>query len=102
MFDRNYSSSSRLQSICHPANWESDIADVSVEACNMEEDPSGYRVTFYKNNPRRFHQDDESYSIGASYLENRLSKLARAGFDAPMTQKAINMIDQKRLKRIAI
>lgn len=102
MFDRNYSSSPRLQSLCQPANWESDIADVSVEACNMEEDPSGYRVIFYKNNQRRFHQDDESYSIGASYLKNRLDKLARAGFDAPMTQKAMNLIDQQRIKRIAV
>lgn len=74
------------------ANWEYDIHDVSVESCEKDEDPMGLRVIYHHK------AEDDAYSIGASYLDDRLKKLRRAGFDAPMTKKAINIIDQKRLK----
>ena len=48
-----------------------------------------------------YAKDDDRYSIGASYLKSRLDKLRRAGFDAPMTKKAINLIDKKKLQRLA-
>ncbi len=92
MFDPAYNSASgKVQSYLRLANWECDIRDVSVESCDVHEDPMGYRVIYYKDS-------DDDYSVGASYLRDRLKKLSRAGFDAPMTQKAINIIDQKRLK----
>ena len=31
------------------ANWESDIDEVILEPCEQDEDPSGYRVIFYKD-----------------------------------------------------
>ena len=89
--DRNYSMP-KTDFQFRQANWEQDIHDVSVEACEKHEDPMGLRVIYH-------HQaEDDAYSIGASYLNDRLKKLRRAGFDAPMTKKAINIIDQKRLK----
>ena len=80
------------QSEYYPANWEADIHDISVEVCDQNEDPLGFSVVFYRD------VDEDGYRIGASYLKNRLMKLTRAGFDAPMTKKAIGIIDQKRLK----
>ncbi len=74
------------------ANWEYDIQDVSVEVCESHEDPLELRVIYHSQ------ADDSEYRIGASYLNDRLKKLRRAGFDAPMTKKAMNIIDQKRLK----
>ncbi|MGH1376155.1 MAG: hypothetical protein ACRBCK_07390 [Alphaproteobacteria bacterium] len=96
MFDPGLSSRAHLIHEYYSANWESDVEDVVIEVCDLEEDPSGYRVTYYtdENDAR---QGGESYCIGASFLQNRLRKLKRAGFDAPMTKKAINLINQKRL-----
>ena len=76
----------------HPANWEADIHDILVEVCDHNEDPSGFRVVFYHS------VEEDGYRIGASYLKNRLLKLTRAGLDAPMTKKAIGIVDQKRLR----
>ncbi len=81
----------------HPANWEDDIQDVVVESCNTEEDPTGYRVIFYRDTAAGKQDAENSYSMGASYLRNRLKKLSRAGFEAPMTERALHMINQKRL-----
>tara|TARA_R110001592_G_scaffold20926_21_gene84841 strand:- start:4948 stop:5208 length:261 start_codon:yes stop_codon:yes gene_type:complete len=82
------------------ANWEEDIDDVVLESCEQDEDPLGFRVVFYKDPMHVYGRDEDRYSIGASYLKNRLDKLRRAGFDAPMTKKAINLIDQKRLRHL--
>ena len=82
------------------ANWEEDIDDVILETCGQDEDPTGYRVVFYKDPMNVYANDEDSYSIGASYLKNRLDKLRRAGFDAPMTKKALNLIDKKKLRRL--
>ncbi len=95
MFDPRYSHSVRSSPFdIKRSNWECDICDVLVERCNISEDPSGFSVTYYKN----YFNDDHSFQIGASYLKDRLKKLSRAGFDAPMTKKALNIIDQKRIK----
>ncbi len=102
MIGRELTSASRPQAFSSLANWESDIEDVMVEACEKSEDPSGYRVTFYKSDKTVFNEDERSYSIGASFLKNRMEKLSRAGFDAPMTKKALNIIDKERLKRVPL
>ncbi len=83
------------------ANWESDIDDVILEPCAHEEDPLGYRVVFYKDSLNRYDNDNkDSYSIGASYLGSRLEKLSRAGFDAPMTKKAMTLIDRTKFRHM--
>lgn len=81
------------------SNWEEDVNGVLIENCKEEVDPSGIRVVYCKDPLDVCVPDEKNYSIGASYLKNRLEKLRRAGFDAPMTKKAINMIDKQRLLR---
>ena len=84
------------------ANWENDVIDVVLESCALDEDPSGYRAVYHKNAPANINKPDgDRYSIGASYLKNRLEKLRCAGFEAPMTRKAINLLDQKKLERFS-
>ncbi len=97
MFGVQSNLNSRRRRDYNPANWEADIRDVSVEACDAHEDPLGFRVVFYKRVENE-NVDAAGYRIGASYLKNRLRKLTRAGFDAPMTKKAINIVKEKRLK----
>jgi len=80
------------------ANWEEDIEEVAVEVCDDEEDASGYHVVFYKRCANIGEDLTESYIIGASFLKKRLKKLRKAGFDAPMTKEAINIIKQKSLR----
>ena len=101
MFMHNHLSLRCVRSSSALANWEEDIDEVILEACDRGEDPSGYRVVFYKDPMNIYAKDDDRYSIGASYLKSRLDKLRRAGFDAPMTKKAINLIDKKKLQRLA-
>lgn len=100
MQSHNYPSQPLTRSSVAVANWEEDIDDVVLETCEQDEDPSGYRVVFYKDPMNMYATDEDSYSIGASYLKNRLDKLRRAGFDAPMTKKAINLIDKKKFRHL--
>ncbi len=76
------------------ANWEEDISDVIVEQCDLQEDPFGYRVVYYRDCDEDEYNGDAvvAYVIGASLLPNRLRKLSKAGFDVPMTQKAMKMM----------
>ncbi|GEM_PF-4078145 len=80
------------------SNWEEDIQEVIVEPCDTNEDETGYRAVYYKDHSDISHDLVESYIIGASFLKNRLKKLRRAGFDAPMTKEALNIISQKSLR----
>ncbi len=82
----------------HPLNWESNISDISLKSCDIKDDPSGYNVIFYANKIKEDNNKSIAYVIGASLLYNRLRKLNNAGFDAPMTQKAINMLERKASK----
>ena len=100
MLNTNRSTKANLTYAYSPANWEEDIQEVVVESCDMEEDPLGYRVIFYRNEAEIGQETENSYRMGASYLRHRLKKLSKAGFDAPMTKKAITLINQKRLIRI--
>lgn len=73
-------------------NWESDVRDVQIEACAAGEDPLGYRVVFFLNSE---HQSDIAFRVGASSLHQRVRRLAEAGYNAPMTKKAITMIESR-------
>lgn len=75
-------------------NWESDIRDVQIEPCAAGEDPLGYRAVFVMMNSAS-KASDISFRVGASELRQRARSLAVAGFNAPMTKKAIAMIENK-------
>jgi|GEM_PF-2431769 len=99
MFISNHLSRSRKGHIPVIANWENDVNDVVLETCELDEDPSGYRVVYHKVSANVNKAGRDKFCIGASYLKNRLETLRCAGFEAPMTKKAINMLDKKRLGR---
>ncbi|MCC7305908.1 MAG: hypothetical protein IT558_06600 [Alphaproteobacteria bacterium] len=67
-------------------NWESHIQNIQIEPCHTDEDPLGYRVAFYADGAKAF-------VIGASFLLQRVRKLTRAGYRAPMTQRAIALVE---------
>ena len=78
-------------------NWEEDIADIAGEPCDVKEDPLGYRAIFYLDRDEHAAEaKDGTFSIGASLLAKREENLFRAGYRAPMTLKAITMIEQLR------
>jgi hypothetical protein len=74
-------------------NWEADIHDIEVLKCDKAEDPLGYHVVFYTGERLRAAAV-KNYVIGASHLAQRLNNLRKAGFDAPMTQRAIAMLEK--------
>ncbi len=80
-------------------NWESNINQVSVEPCDTQEDPMGYKAVFFvkeDGKARAFERfKTESFAIGASYLAQRQHNLKKAGYSAPMTHKAIHLIENK-------
>lgn len=79
-------------------NWEDEVLSVRVEACGCEEDPLGYRAVFV------IDQEDVSkntFAIGASLLPQREDNLRRSGYKAPMTHKAIALIENKIGSRLA-
>lgn len=76
-------------------NWEDDIDSVSIEECRKQDDPLGYRVVFYCGCDITFRAAKKQYVIGASFLRQRFESLKRAGFDAPMTMRAIRLIEKK-------
>lgn len=80
-------------------NWESNINQVSVEPCDPQEDPMGYKAVFFvkeEGKPRAFDRfKTESFAIGASYLARRQHNLQKAGYSAPMTHRAIHLIEHK-------
>lgn len=75
-------------------NWEADIESVVVEECHEEEDPLGYRAVFYARGEAALKAAASGYVVGASLLKARLDNLRRAGFEAPMTSKAIRMVEK--------
>lgn len=93
MFDPSLASRSRSCRGRPFDNWENDIEDVAVEACDKTEDPTGYRILYYKSENQSVQEKVKAYCVGGSLLKNRLKKLKHAGFEAPMTQRALHMID---------
>lgn len=83
-------------------NWEANIDQVSVEPCDEQEDPLGYRAIFFVNEGIKRAGWDKTFVIGASYLAQREHNLSRAGYKAPMTHRAINLIEQKIGSRLPV
>ena len=79
-------------------NWEDEISSVRVEACGCEEDPLGYRAVFVLNQEEA-HKN--TFAIGASLLPQREDNLRKSGYKAPMTHKAIALIESKIGSRLA-
>lgn len=92
-------------------NWEANIHYVSIKRCSLEEDPLGYKALFHSDvsaghkadqsassidnqaGQQAFHED--IFEVGASFLSQRELNLQRAGFEAPMTSKAIDLVQQQ-------
>ncbi|MCB9983539.1 MAG: hypothetical protein H6861_07705 [Rhodospirillales bacterium] len=84
-----------LKSPFSARNWEKNIRQVSVEPCDRREDPLGYRAVFFLNEDDERAERSETFSVGASYLAQREYNLVKAGYTAPMTQRAIRVIEGK-------
>lgn len=74
-------------------NWESDIQNVLVESCPLTEDPLGYKAVFYLAKESERAAKNKSFIIGASFLAQRAHNLVKAGYQAPMTEKAITLVE---------
>jgi len=74
-------------------NWESKILSVKIEPCPPHEDSLGYRAIFIQGADGMQAQNNDSFAVGASYLDQRAQKLQNAGYSAPMTQRAISMVE---------
>ena len=92
MFDPHISTPTRS---VFDGNWEKDVNKVELEACEFSEDPLGLRAVFYLGRERPLTQKTNYYKVGASHLRERLSGIRRSGYDAPMTCKAIEMIEER-------
>jgi hypothetical protein len=75
-------------------NWEADIRKVLVEPCDETEDPLGFKAVFYMEKEVELVEKRKSFVVGASFLAQRAYNLTRAGYQAPMTQRAIEMIKE--------
>jgi hypothetical protein len=73
-------------------NWESDICEVQIEPDTN--DPLGFRAVFYLTDASAKARE-VAFRIGASNLANRAKSLAVAGFKAPMTRKAMALIESR-------
>ncbi|MAI62098.1 MAG: hypothetical protein CBB87_06350 [Micavibrio sp. TMED27] len=81
-------------------NWEENVVQVCVEACECSEDPLGYRAVFYIYDEELSAEEacrvfDNNFVVGASFLAKRQANLSRSGYSAPMTDKAISLIENK-------
>ena len=81
-------------------NWEKEISHVCVEACDHVEDPLGYRAAFFITDGAQTSLEvvtamSPAFTVGASFLVKRQENLSRSGYEAPMTEKAINLIERK-------
>ncbi len=78
-----------------PANWEEGILDVSIEPCDSQLDPLGFRAVFVLGEEKARLEKQKSFVIGASFLAKRELNLKKAGYQAPMTARAIALIESK-------
>jgi hypothetical protein len=76
-------------------NWETDIHKVLIEPCETGEDPLGYRAIFLLGQESARAENKKSFAVGASFLAQRGRHLEKAGYTAPMTRRAIAMIEDK-------
>ena len=85
-------------------NWENNIYRVQIESCDPDEDPLGFKAVFYFEQEAALQARRKSFVIGASFLSQRQKNLVNAGYEAPMTHKAISLIEDqlgKPLERLA-
>lgn len=78
-----------------PRNWEGNIARVSIESCGENIDPLGYRAIFHLDQETAKADERKSFVIGASFLRQRKKQLNKAGYKAPMTKKAIALLEKQ-------
>ena len=90
-----YRKSQSRKLVTDPRNWESGIRDVTVEACDKKEDPLGFRAIFLFDQQKAEQEQKKAFVIGASFLAKREVNLKKAGYAAPMTHKAIALIEEK-------
>jgi len=73
-----------------PVNWEGAVAAVALEPCARADDPLCWRAVF------RHAPDPPAgvavFYVGASLLAARAERLERAGFAAPMTRRALELL----------
>tara|TARA_B100001989_G_C24468905_1_gene428168 strand:- start:37 stop:363 length:327 start_codon:yes stop_codon:yes gene_type:complete len=75
-------------------NWEEDIDDVTLEECDFNEDPTGFKVRFHRQGMKaKFEDSFDTFHIGASFLNKRYQRILEAGYIAPMTEKAISLLE---------
>lgn len=91
MFDPHINTSNHMTE--HGGNWEKDVRSVSLEPCDKREDPMGLRAVFYVGDETPLTQRVNHYRVGASYLRARLEGIRRAGYEAPMTERAIALLE---------
>lgn len=84
-----------------PRNWEEGVREVTIESCDRADDPMGYRAVFYLRHESARAEARKSFVVGASFLEARKVQISKAGYDAPMTQKAIGMVQKKVQKPLS-
>ncbi len=76
-------------------NWEENIRSVMIEPCPKSEDPLGYKAVFFLSMEAAHKTRKKTFEIGASFLAQRRYSLSKAGYNVPMTAKAIDTIEQK-------
>lgn len=82
-------------------NWEKDVREVSIEPCDPRVDPMGFRAVFVVGEDKPLTQRFNTYTVGASYLRQRLDGIRRAGFEAPMTARALELVEESLKDRKA-
>lgn len=73
-------------------NWESDVRDVQIEPDGT--DPLGFRAVFYLTDGVA-EASEIAFRIGASNLAHRARSLSVAGFKAPMTRRAMALVESR-------
>lgn len=91
-----------LRNPLFPRNWENNIRKVVVEPCDSQEDPLGYRAVFLLSQESARAQKKKSFVIGASFLAQREHNLVKAGYKAPMTQRAIALVENRIGKALPV
>lgn len=78
-------------------NWEQGVLRVCIEACDCSEDPFGYRAVFFTGDDANSKEGGVAnrFIVGASFLLQRKKNLMRSGYEAPMTEKAIALLEGK-------
>lgn len=74
-------------------NWEQDIFKVELRPC--DQDPLGLEAVYYLSKEMERSEKLKSFVVGASFLDQRRKNLKKAGFKAPMTKRALHMVESR-------